>query len=573
MEIQHFSHQHPLVFNEERREDSEKVYCSGCGEQLVSGPNFSCEDCGFYLDKQCAEAPSQMNHPFHRSHSLSLLVSSPYRDGQFICDFCCKMGERFAYHCSCGLDFHIKCALFLYHILEKKVDDQLQHITYKDPSISNENLFQELKESKCFACWKPLVDSAYLSLDYGFSLHKKCIELPREINHLCHRQHSLFLQFNSGRLPCQICQETQHGGLVYCCSICNFTLHIDCVSPSPIIEDKSSHEHPFIRLFRQSSFTCDACGTPGNYVSYICSTCSIMVHKKCISLPRIIKIVWHHHPIFHKHFVVDNECGTLECGFCHEEVNKECGSYYCSECKFILHVNCALHNTEWYYQVESKEDYEKSLVADQGDPPFFVIEDIKSGENVIKHFSHEHNLVLSEVAKDDRYCDGCNVVTTNIVVSPTNVWKICAPTFPAFDVLKYLWHAQVEHMSTFFSITTARHKCDEHLLTLKYHEGNYYSKYLHCDICEEERNPNHWFYHCAICDTSAHVNCVLGDFPFVKLGISIKGIKKHPHPLVLVKKVYDYPERCKSCGKPCLDLALECTKEKCNYITHLESCV
>ncbi|XVF83592.1 hypothetical protein PTKIN_Ptkin16aG0501600 [Pterospermum kingtungense] len=247
MELQHFSHQHPLLFNEEQSLESEKVYCSGCGE-VVSGPSFSCLECGLYLDEQCAEAPSEMNHPFHRNHSLSLLIRSPYGGGQFICDFCNKLDERFVYHCSCGLDFHIKCALFSYNIAEKNVD-HLQHIAYKDPSISPENLSQELKEAKCFACWKPLADSPYLSPDSGFLLHKKCIELPLEINHLCHRQHFLSLQFNSGRLPCQICQETQPRVLVYCCSICKFVLHIECVSPSPIIEDKSSHEHPFTSGF------------------------------------------------------------------------------------------------------------------------------------------------------------------------------------------------------------------------------------------------------------------------------------------------------------------------------------
>ncbi|XVF83594.1 hypothetical protein PTKIN_Ptkin16aG0501800 [Pterospermum kingtungense] len=153
MELQHFSHQHPLVFNEEQSHESEKVYCSGCGE-VVSGPSFSCLECGLYLDEQCAEAPSEMNHPFHRNHSLSLLVRSPYGGGQFICDFCNKLDERFVYHCYCGLDFHIKCALFSYNIAEKNVD-HLQHIAYEDPSISPENLSQELKEAKCFACWKP----------------------------------------------------------------------------------------------------------------------------------------------------------------------------------------------------------------------------------------------------------------------------------------------------------------------------------------------------------------------------------------------------------------------------------
>ncbi|XVF77742.1 hypothetical protein PTKIN_Ptkin14bG0071300 [Pterospermum kingtungense] len=190
---------------------------------------------------------------------------------------------------------------------------------------------------------------------------------------------------------------------------------------SPVIEHTSSREHQFTKLWlRQSSFTCDACGTSGNYDSHICST-------------------------------LDNECGTLECEICHEEVNKDCGSYYCSDCEFILHVNCALQETSWYYKIESIVDYEKKSVVDTGDPPFSVIKDVKRGETVInteiKHFSHQHNLVLSEVVKDD--------ASPSVVVSPTSVWNICVLNCSAFDVLIFLWPAQVKDTSTFFALTTS----------------------------------------------------------------------------------------------------------------------
>ncbi|MBA0737833.1 hypothetical protein Gogos_011273 [Gossypium gossypioides] len=112
---------------------------------------------------------------------------------------------------------------------------------------------------------------------------------------------------------------------------------------------------------------------------------------------------------------------------------------------------------------------------------------------------------------------------------------------------------------------TAQHKCDEHLLSLTHHDDNNYSESHYCDICEKSRDPNSWFYHCAICDTSAHVGCVLGKYPFLKLK-SIYKKKGHPHPLTIVKKYY-YPD-CDKCDKPCEDLALECSKSECKYIVH-----
>ncbi|KAG4181259.1 hypothetical protein ERO13_A10G215640v2 [Gossypium hirsutum] len=419
--LPHFNHVHPLVFNDGRSHKSEEVYCCACGE-LVSGPRFSCVNCGFHLDKNCAEAPVEMNHPFHRKHNLKLMTSSPYVEGNPICGFCNNICEKFVYHCSCNLVFHIKCAFLSYKFLVKN----FRELVHQDKPISSECHSQELKRVQCFACQKSLLEFDYISHDSGFYLHKKCFKLPLEISHLSHRYHSLFLEFNSDHLPCQICQETQHQGLVYCCSTCMFVLHIECVSPPPTIEDPSSHEHPFTRCLRQLPFNCDVCGTLGNYVSYICLACSLIIHKKCISLPRFIKSIWHDHPISHKYFVVDNECTTHDCLICHKEVNIECGSYYCSKCKFIIHVNCALQKARWYYKIELKDDFDKLLNAmlEVGtmNPSFSVRKMMKIGEKMIniemEHFSHQHNLVLSDEVKERRYCDGCSqlILTSFMVV-------------------------------------------------------------------------------------------------------------------------------------------------------------
>ncbi|XP_017984261.1 PREDICTED: uncharacterized protein LOC108660470 [Theobroma cacao] len=471
MEIQHPSHNHPLVFKEERSHESdEMLYCRGCGE-VVSGPTYSCVACGFHLDKNCAEAPFWLNHPLHRSHSLDLV--SPPGKFWFNCDFCNKR---------------------------------------------------------------------------------------------------------------------------------------------------------------------------------------VTVHKDCISLSRIIKSIWHHHPIFHNYFAVENECGILECGICHEEVNKEYGNYCCSACKFIVHVNCALENTTFYYEIESKDDYEKlnensTLV----DPSFLVIKEIKLGENVItteiQHFSHEHNLVLYDEVKDEKCCYCCSLLIETSFYSCSecdfSLHKSCAVlpkkmefwAFPltlnlipnhffkchfchslhtgfAYNLkelclcvqctersLSYTSQAHKEHPLLFYnkyngqcnacgnSITddfatyrckgcnfnlhvlctllprTAWHKCDEHCLTLTYHEVHDYSEYHFCDICEERRNPNIWFYHCALCDKSAHPKCVLGDYPFIKLGRRISAKTDHPHLLILGQKVYLYPE-CSKCGQLCFDLALECADTRCSFVIH-----
>ncbi|KAE8702950.1 Cysteine/Histidine-rich C1 domain family protein, putative isoform 2 [Hibiscus syriacus] len=159
MEVsKNYGHQHPLVLlNEEQlitHQSGVIADCSRCGEK-VSAPCFRCaEDCGFYLHKVCADAPLELNHPFHRNHPLLLMQKAPYR---WICDFCDGMGEKFVYHCSCGLDLHIKCALFTFNIAQNNLK-ALEHVALEDPLIST-----KIDVRKCFGCWEPLANDAYFS--------------------------------------------------------------------------------------------------------------------------------------------------------------------------------------------------------------------------------------------------------------------------------------------------------------------------------------------------------------------------------------------------------------------------
>ncbi|KAB2010532.1 hypothetical protein ES319_D10G244800v1, partial [Gossypium barbadense] len=634
-----------------------------------------------------------MNHPFHRNHNLNLLTRNPYWGG-CICDFCGKTCENFVYHCSCKLDFHIKCALFSHSIAEKR-NAEFQDIPRIDPSINTGNVTEELKKAECFACWQPLLYSVYFSPNCGFYLHAKCVDLPAEINHLFHQEHPLFLQFNSQRLSCKICQKPQRRGFVYCCSLCKFALHVQCVSSPPIIEaeinhlfhqehplflqfnsqrlsckicqkpqrrgfvyccslckfalhvqcvssppiieDKLHHEHPFTLFPRQVSY-CDACGTLGNYVPYICSTCGIFVHKNCISVPRIIKFYRHQHRIAHTYFLDQNESESWECRFCLEEVKKEHGGYFCSKCNYIVHVKCATEHRGRYSVVYSTETEEET----------------DSDEPVDLREIHPHNLILSGDIRDFKQCDGCllPIDTSYCYCSQCDFFlhKACA----ALPAKKHLWFHYCQKLQKLTSgrifqcvlcrsltsgfaytcdecngsyclrcsllsdmpkceghehplrrflskntelcrgcgesrrtvftcklcnfnldwtcITlplTAQHSSDVHPFKLTYHEDDdNYSEGHYCDICEEKRNPKHWFYHCSACNTSAHPKCVLKEYPLIKPGTIYKE-EVHPHHLTLAKRVEFYP-KCYYCGKHCLDLSLQCKKAGCSYIIHWE---
>ncbi|OMO71907.1 C1-like protein [Corchorus olitorius] len=120
---------------------------------------------------------------------------------------------------------------------------------------------------------------------------------------------------------------------------------------------------------------------------------------------------------------------------------------------------------------------------------------------------------------------------------------------------------------------------DQHLLQLiTYDTEEEYSESEEaycdiCEICETKRDPKHWYYHCGICDTSAHPKCVLGENPFIKAGTisSPSDYCKRYHRLSYArKKIYEYPPQCSRCGKHCPDLFLECAP--CNYIRHFPAC-
>ncbi|XP_017632608.1 uncharacterized protein LOC108475124 [Gossypium arboreum] len=189
-----YGHQHPLllILNQDQmiHNQSGVTDCSRCGEK-VSAPCFCCaEHCGFYLHKVCADAPLELNHPFY---PLVLLQEPPSSYTRCVCDFCDEICEKFIYHCSCELDFHIKCALFTFNIAENNLKE-LEHVALQHPLIPTENGDEKLKDiSKCFGCREPLANYTRFSPCRGFNLHEKCTEIPFKLNHVWHCKHPLLL--------------------------------------------------------------------------------------------------------------------------------------------------------------------------------------------------------------------------------------------------------------------------------------------------------------------------------------------------------------------------------------------
>jgi hypothetical protein len=110
----------------------------------------------------------------------------------------------------------------------------------------------------------------------------------------------------------------------------------------------------------------------------------------------------------------------------------------------------------------------------------------------------------------------------------------------------------------------AKYEYDRHPLSLTSTAENDYGEY-YCLICEEERNPNHWFYYCEECNFAAHPQCVVGRHPYIKYGRDFTW-KNHQHPLNFVRRTKD-SRPCDSCGESFdEDVAINCTQ--CKSIVH-----
>ncbi|KAE8731200.1 hypothetical protein F3Y22_tig00002840pilonHSYRG00638 [Hibiscus syriacus] len=225
---------------------------------------------------------------------------------------------------------------------------------------------------------------------------------------------------------------------------------------------------------------------------------------------------------------------------------------------FIVVHRCAMREG-WYVVIEAKnldEELDDDLASIN--PITRVIELNEAGEMTrIKHFSHAHDLILSDNFMDnDKTCDDHPGRRWNGLIHIYEDSSLLSATFSNADF------AIVRVAALPINLM-----CDEHPLALTYLEDNDYSEYLHCNICEKRRDQNHWFYHCAICDFSAHPQCVPQSRLLIKPGSTYKAEGHHPHPLTFVRKPHYYL-RCSKCSNLCQDLALQCADSTCNYTVH-----
>ncbi|KAL4639756.1 hypothetical protein ACB092_03G241200 [Castanea dentata] len=542
-QLQHFSHpEHPLVFNQD---DGSFYRCRGCRE-LVHGPSYSCKECGVWetrLQKSCAELPLGLHHPLHPIHPLILFSPQTWSENEqfYKCELCKEYKDVYAYRCSrCDFNLHITCASLAPTMFAEFHHHPLTPV-WKWITFT------------CDLCGKEDKGTPYLCHLCDFWIHGRCSIFPQRVKnvrhkHFLHLTHSSLEFHQSDSRFCQICVEkldTRYG--LYYCSECDYVAHLDCCmrfdinllefrdedevpEPNELIDSAAyqvkkskvgvdgtqidteikhfSHEHD-LKLTDEvlNDQKCNGCARALLGPFYSCSQCGFFLHKSCANLPKTMRLQLLPYPLT----LIPTKPGEIfQCFFCKRGCNGF--SYYEKVADINLDVQCTL-----------------TLASD-----------------ILTHKGHEHQLFFS-TTEYEQTCTSCNSKTHDIFR--------CTICEFALDIKC----ATLPH--------TTRYKQHEHPFTLCYTVEDDSNEY-YCDICEEERDPKHWFYYCENCTYPAHPNCILGKYTNIWFGDTYT-FGCHPHPLTFIEETEDSHE-CHDCGDPCKEFILQCVQ--CNFYIH-DKCV
>ena len=356
-------------------------------------------------------------------------------------------------------------------------------------------------------------------------LHKSCAKLPLGLHHPLHPIHPLILFDEKTHYPeqeddkqktkCQLCNESRRQ-YTYRCYRCDFNLHATCASLPPTIESSEVHHHPLTPFWKWMMFTCDLCGQEVKGIPNQCPLCSYCIHNTCASLPRMLQVKHHRHPFHLTHSSLEvelHQSNSRFCLLCAQSVNTNYGFYYCSKCDLIAHLDCA---ADYIYreninlqELKEKENEDLELNQSINSATYKVIniklrEDVTEIATEIQHFSHEHELKLSddEVLNNEK-CNGC-------------VRAIFPPFYSCVNCSFFL------HESCAKLPRKKQHPLHQHPLTLL-PKSPYLSKTFKCYACK--RHCNGFIYWCGMCRFRLDVSCSLISDILTHHG--------HEHPLLL----------------------------------------
>ncbi|XP_023632799.1 uncharacterized protein LOC17899650 [Capsella rubella] len=257
----------------------------------------------------------------------------------------------------------------------------------------------------CYICYGSNFGTDYYFCEYcDQNFHKECVQSPLKIKHPYHPEHSLQLSFHNPQaryIECLCCGKRANF-MVYYCTICQAFMHPTCaMKPIPfVIDQPKKYVHPLTFFPRQTSLTCNVCGLlRKNYPTYICIRYNFVAHIDCMNFSHIIKISRHQHRISYLPSLPSRE---QSCGVC-RNINGDYGAYICGKCNdYVVHPICATGKDVWDGKELEGVPEDDDITKDLG--PFSVI-----SEGVILYFLHDHHLRLEVdlLYDENRFCQAC----------------------------------------------------------------------------------------------------------------------------------------------------------------------
>ncbi|CAN8275129.1 unnamed protein product [Cochlearia groenlandica] len=356
--------------------------------------------------------------------------------------------------------------------------------------------------------------------------HEGHEKAPVEFKHPYHPEHFLHLVLlsnNNVYRGCYCCGNELRD-TIYACLVCDFAMNVACLEkPQVLYSDQSKwHEHKLDLFPRQTSLTCNVCGlSRSSYAFYMCPPCDFVVHSKCLSLPRVLKISRHPHRIS---FINSFSREDFFCGICRKKIDEDFGGFSCIKdgCSYATHSVCATQRNVWDGKdLEGvPEEIEEEVLE-----PF-----VKISDGVIQHFSHDHHhLRLNENASgdydEDIVCEACH---TPIFFGKFYTCKKC----------DFVLHEECANHPR-----KMHHPTHAHMLTLVTDKRNVIWDDHSCSVCP--RILTGFFYSCkrgiALDDYKLHVECASVAEPLMH--------ESHEHPLFLTS----IPGESREC-RVCKDL-------------------
>ncbi|KAK7824130.1 hypothetical protein CFP56_034710 [Quercus suber] len=390
---------------------------------------------------------------------------------------------------------------------QQQQQQQLQHFIHLNhPLLFNPD---DRRGYSCWGCNESVYGPSYSCKECGggYSHHKSCAELPLKLHHPLHPIHPLIL-FPPWRhlenYKCKLCKAYK-GEYTYRCSRCDFNLHITCASLVPTTMEPEFNHHPLTSVWKWITFTCDLCGKKDKGTPYLCNPCGFWIHGRCSLFPRNVKVVHHKHLLHLIHSSLEfHQSDSRFCQICVQEVDTCYGLYYCSRCDFVAHLNCAMENKENINLQEFKDEDEVSELNELVDSTYEVKKyNIREGgiqiAAEIKHFSHEHDLMLTEQLLKNPSPEHDLMLTEQLLKNQKCDGCIRAIVSPFYSCIKcsFFLHESCANLPK-----KKQHPLHQHPLSLLPMKP---SKDFRCYACH--RKCNGFTYWCETCRFRLDVQC------------------------------------------------------------------